>query len=209
MDRQTPIGDSHVFGGSWTNQKLSILREYLTSYTKALSNTKFKKGYIDAFAGSGQRESTASNRLAKKERLRREGSSEQAVLPDIGDPEGEPVRQFLDGSARIALQCDPAFDRYVFIEKNPARCLELERLKSDFPQVAKKIKIRRGDANEQIQEMCKKDWRRHRAVLFLDPYGTQVSWKTIEAIAATKAIDLWVLFPLGGVNRMLTQSGDI
>jgi three-Cys-motif partner protein len=38
----------------------------------------------------------------------------------------------------------------------------------------------------------------------------QVEWKTIEAIASTKAIDLWLLFPLGiGVNRLLTKSGDI
>jgi three-Cys-motif partner protein len=47
-------------------------------------------------------------------------------------------------------------------------------------------------------------------VLFLDPYGMQVEWSTIEAIAGTKAIDLWLLFPLGmGVNRLLTRSGDI
>jgi three-Cys-motif partner protein len=46
--------------------------------------------------------------------------------------------------------------------------------------------------------------------LFLDPYGMQVEWKTIEAIASTRAIDLWLLFPLGiGVNRLLTKSGDI
>lgn len=38
----------------------------------------------------------------------------------------------------------------------------------------------------------------------------QVEWTTIEAIAKTKAIDLWLLFPLGiGVNRLLTKSGDI
>lgn len=53
-------------------------------------------------------------------------------------------------------------------------------------------------------------WKSRRAVLFLDPYGMQVEWKTIEAIASTKAIDLWLLFPLGiGVNRLLTKSGDI
>ena len=47
-------------------------------------------------------------------------------------------------------------------------------------------------------------------MLFLDPYGMQVEWKTIEAVAGTKAIDLWILFPLGiGVNRLLTKSGDI
>ncbi len=34
----------------------------------------------------------------------------------------------------------------------------------------------------------------------------QVRWETVEAIASTKAIDLWYLFPIGiGVNRMLTS----
>jgi len=38
----------------------------------------------------------------------------------------------------------------------------------------------------------------------------QVEWQTIEAIARTEAIDLWLLFPLGiGVNRLLTKSGEI
>jgi three-Cys-motif partner protein len=38
----------------------------------------------------------------------------------------------------------------------------------------------------------------------------QVEWKTIEAVARTKAIDMWLLFPLGiGVNRLLTRSGQI
>jgi three-Cys-motif partner protein len=38
----------------------------------------------------------------------------------------------------------------------------------------------------------------------------QVEWKTIEAIAGTKAIDMWLLFPLGiGVNRLLTKSGEV
>lgn len=37
-----------------------------------------------------------------------------------------------------------------------------------------------------------------------------VEWATVEAIAQTRSIDLWLLFPLGvGVNRLLTRSGDI
>lgn len=47
-------------------------------------------------------------------------------------------------------------------------------------------------------------------MLFLDPYGMQVEWQTIVAAAHTRAIDLWVLFPLAlGVNRLLTTSGEI
>jgi three-Cys-motif partner protein len=42
--------------------------------------------------------------------------------------------------------------------------------------------------------------------VFLDPYGMQVEWSLIEEIARTRAIDLWVLFPLGvAVNRLLTS----
>jgi three-Cys-motif partner protein len=206
------IDKPHIFGGPWTDQKLAILREYLTAYTTALSKTRFKTAYIDAFAGTGQRASSADAKLDESLRLRRKTGAEQAALPDVIDPhdiDSEPVQRFLDGSARVALRCDPAFDSYVFIEKNAARCEELEGLKDDFPDRANKIAINCGDANTQIQVMCAKDWKKHRAVLFLDPYGTEVRWKTIEAIARTQAIDLWVLFPLGGVNRMLTQSGEI
>lgn len=38
----------------------------------------------------------------------------------------------------------------------------------------------------------------------------QIEWPTIEAIAATKGIDLWLLFPMGvAVNRMLVRDGKI
>ena len=42
--------------------------------------------------------------------------------------------------------------------------------------------------------------------MFLDPFGMQVAWDTIQSIASTKAIDLWYLFPLGmGMNRLLVH----
>jgi three-Cys-motif partner protein len=38
----------------------------------------------------------------------------------------------------------------------------------------------------------------------------QVPWKTIKLISQTKAIDLWILFPLGvAVNRLLKKDGKI
>lgn len=44
--------------------------------------------------------------------------------------------------------------------------------------------------------------------MFLDPYGMQVEWGTLEALARTQGIDLWLLFPLGvAVNRLLTRDG--
>ena len=116
----------------------------------------------------------------------------------------------LDGSARLALKAQPQFDRYIFIDRDAKRCSELEALKVEFPNLAANIRVEQGEANAEIQKICAKDWSAHRAVLFLDPYGMQVEWQTIEAIAKTKAIDLWLLFPLGiGVSRLLTRSGEI
>ena len=42
-----------------------------------------------------------------------------------------------------------------------------------------------------------------RAVVFLDPWATEASWTTVEAIANTKKIDCWILFPLMAVTRMM------
>jgi three-Cys-motif partner protein len=197
-------GKSHQFGGDWTTAKLDVLAKYLASYTKALKDKPttehpFRKAYIDAFAGTGYRDARREDDGG--------GSSQALLLPDLAESEPQ---ELLDGSARLALKVDPRFDRYVFIERITERCKQLEMLKAEFPDLATDIQIRQGDANAEILDLCKKDWRSHRAVLFLDPYGMQVEWKTIAAVAATKAIDLWLLFPLGiGVNRLLTKSGDI
>jgi three-Cys-motif partner protein len=108
------------------------------------------------------------------------------------------------------LTTTPPFERYVFIEQSASRCANLESLRSEFPGLSSAIEVRHGDANPQLQALCAEDWRARRAVLFLDPYGMQVEWATIEAIARTMAIDLWLLFPLGiGVNRLLKKSGNI
>ncbi|HCU25334.1 MAG TPA: hypothetical protein DF383_09965 [Deltaproteobacteria bacterium] len=199
-------GKNHRFGGGWTAQKLEVLAGYLQSYTTALKDQPtptrpFRKAFIDAFAGTGY-----CNLFRDKDKS---DSLQSHLFPDLTEKEPQ---ELLSGSAKLALQTDPSFDRYIFIERNSARCADLEELKVEFPALADRINIRQGDANEFIQELCgkTKDWSSRRAVLFLDPYGMQVEWKTIEAIASTKAIDLWLLFPLGiGVNRLLTKSGDI
>lgn len=196
----------HKFGGPWTDQKLKILGEYLSRYTTALSRQKFRRVYIDAFAGSGTRQPSGFSEGGEVE----SPDPQPALFPQLLQPDFEPQLQgFLDGSARVALQCQPEFDDYIFIEKDLNRCDELEHLKADFPHLAERIDIQRGEANAKIEELCIKDWANQRAVLFLDPYGTQVLWKTIELVAKTKAIDLWILFPMNAVMRMLKRSGEI
>jgi three-Cys-motif partner protein len=178
-----------------------VIAKYLRAYTTVLQNKPsserpFQKAYIDAFAGSGYRSVP-----------RDEDPSPLDLFPDLAE---SAPQSLLDGSARLALKTDPRFDNYIFIERSRDRCVQLERLKEEFPALAGGIRIERGEANKEIRNLCQKNWASHRAVLFLDPYGMQVEWQTIEAIAKTEAIDLWLLFPLGiGVSRLLTRSGDI
>jgi len=54
-----------------------------------------------------------------------------------------------------------------------------------------------------------KYWTKNRAVLFLDPYATEVKWVTLEAIAKTQSIDLWYLFPFSAAQRMLPKDGIV
>lgn len=189
---------SHTFGGDWTTKKLDILARYLQSYTTALKKQPFVTEYIDAFAGTGYRELPSRTTVS---------GSEQLPFSDLTDNEPQ---QLLEGSAKMALGVNPPFNRYIFIERSKDRCTQLERLRTEFAHLGHSMEIRHGDANSEIRQLCDRDWRNRRAVLFLDPYGMQVEWATLEAAARTEAIDLWILFPLGiGVNRLLTKSGDI
>jgi three-Cys-motif partner protein len=123
------------------------------------------------------------------------------------DPESSGFR---DGSARIALSLDSPFDHYLFIEKSKKRIAELRTdIRRDFAGLKDRCVLKQGDANKLLCEWCKaRDWSKERAVVFLDPYGMQVEWSTVQALGATKGIDLWYLFPLG-VARMLTRDGVI
>jgi hypothetical protein len=47
--------ETHQFGGPWTVEKLDALRAYLIGYAQALKNQPFRRHYIDAFAGTGDR----------------------------------------------------------------------------------------------------------------------------------------------------------
>ncbi len=184
------------FGGNWTANKLHALREYLIQYMKIFTvSTKasyYKTIYFDAFAGGG----FSSEKKG------------QSITPELFDKtELTEVKQFRKGSPLIALDIPRPFDVYIFNDNDPEAVSSLENLRSDH-RLRDRIKITRDEANKSVIEFCNNtDWARCRAVLFLDPYGAQVNWTTLEHVADTKAIDMWLLFPLGqAVVRMLTKN---
>jgi three-Cys-motif partner protein len=179
----------HSFGGAWTERKLSVVRRYLEIYTQALKNQAFQRVYIDAFAGTGDRT-----------------DKQRKTLPLLDLPEFEAVRK---GSARLALEVEPPFHRYVLIERATRRASDLTALKAEFS--GREIEIINKDANDAIGEICRTtNWRITRGVVFLDPYGLQVSWATLVAISKTESLDAWILFPTGiGLNRLLKKDGNL
>ncbi len=187
---------THRFGGAWTDDKLERIRKYLSAYTTIFRTNEraryYRTTYVDAFAGSGTRADSGTS------------SEDEGSLFDLGmDDDAVSLKA---GSARIALEVQPPFDHYVFVERVAERAAELEALKLEFPE--RDVQIVPADANEHLRSWCSSsNWKRNRAVVFLDPYGMQVEWSTVKAIADTKAVDLWWLVPLGiGFNRLLTGS---
>jgi three-Cys-motif partner protein len=184
------MNTSHCFGGTWTQDKLNMVAKYLREYMKIFKANEramyFSTYYVDAFAGNGHRKDP-------------DQSQDQCLFGDLDAVE------FQKGSTIIALETKPAFDHYIFIDKNPDYIEELNFIRDRYTNMD--IEVKQDDSNRYLKNWCEcMDWRKNRAVVFLDPYGAQVEWETIESIAHTKAIDLWLLFPLGqAVNRMLTK----
>lgn len=163
--------DNHVFGGEQTRIKLSALAKYLPAYTTALSKRNFRLNYVDAFAGTG------------------------ACHVNVGGN-----RHLIRGSASIAIECQPPFDRLFFIEAKRRYAQALQRLQKDTPDL--NIEVIHGDANTFLPEVLQKmAAKADRAVVFLDPYGMSVDWATVTQCAESKIVDLWYLFPLSGLYR--------
>jgi len=106
------------------------------------------------------------------------------------------------------LKAKNKFDYYIFIEKDTNKAQELKDLiEAEYPQFKSIIEIRNDDCNIVLKELCENiDWKNNRALLFLDPYATEVPWSTLEIVSKTKAIDLWYLFPICAAQRMLPNS---
>ena len=177
------------FGGAHTRRKLDVVAKYLAAYVTVMKKQDFRLYYVDGFAGSG-------------------ASASKAELSRTEDPALFPADEVIEGSPVRALSIEPRFDHYVFVDKNRENVRSLTALGEQFPECA--IEPVPGDANEALQDVCERlnGHRLNRAVVFLDPFGLSVSWKTIERLAETKKVDLWYLVPVDGMSRQIKDDGS-
>ncbi|MEQ8313681.1 MAG: three-Cys-motif partner protein TcmP [Gammaproteobacteria bacterium] len=171
------------FGGVWTRVKLDILEKYLHAYTTALGSQNFVLHYADAFAGTGEH-----NQKSPEDQL-------NLIAPD----------DFL-GSVKTALNIEPGFHKYHFNDLNKEFAADLQQIKLEHRE--KSIEVSQQDANEFVREFCSSLKKNDRAVLFLDPFSSQLNWETLREVAKTEKVDLWLLFPISVIVRMTPTTED-
>jgi three-Cys-motif partner protein len=166
--------------GRWSEEKLALLEKYLRAYAVIMNKQKQRwlRGYhyIDAFAGSGK-------------------------------PKAKDEERYIAGSPLRALQCEPPFDGYWFIELSPWRVERLKELQAQFPD--RRVEIRQGDCNVILRQEIIAHLTyalRQRGLVFLDPYGLQVEWETVKALARARTFDVFVNFPLMAVTRLVKRN---
>lgn len=194
--------------GPWAKDKLDRLSKYLHAYTTIMKEQHWCRGYhyIDAFAGPGEHE-------IRQQKSDKRHDAQQALL-EVSSYGGEQVeqQQFLAGSPRVALDIQFPFTNYVFVERSPERIAALEQMKSDYGD-GRRIYIRQEDCTKYLRDKVanntKLDWQTNRALVFLDPFGMQVGWQTVADLAATKAIEVFLNFPVGmAIQRLLLRQPD-
>ena len=162
--------------------KMKIVVDYARAYLKIMNKQHWAKTvYFDGFAGSGIVETNESEEVRKGTALR---------ILEITEP--------------------TPFDLYYFVELNEDYKRQLEeRVNENY--FGRNAHVVKADCNEKLIRLA--DYLRknnkYRALVFIDPYGMSVNWKSIEALKGL-GIDLWILVPTGiGVNRMLKTDGNI
>jgi len=159
--------------------------------------------YVDAFAGRGKQTLKSGSILSEAEEF-------------FGGPsEREDTEDFLIGSALRALRTEKdgirCFDRYLFVDTDKTCLEQLEtHVRQEYQYANHKVNFICGNANSKLREYVRGiDWEKTRALVFLDPYGLEVGWNLIKELADTRACDVWYLFPLGGVTRLMANDGQI
>jgi len=116
--------------------------------------------------------------------------------------------ELIDGSPLVALNNNPAFDSFIFIDRDKKRFQEcVQPLMTEFPSA--RIEPLFGDCNDVILHSVLPRFSGRdcpeRGFIFLDPYGLQLRWDTVEAIAKSGVFDILVNFSVMGIYRQLGE----
>ena len=161
--------------GVWSEVKLAIIKDYASAYAKILDKTR--------------RDSISRLRFQYIDAYAGPGVH-------LSRATGEMV----EGSPLIALNTNPPFSQYHFIDADPARAKQLRTLSGPREDVH----IYSRDCNEVLlQEVFPKvqytDYQ--RALCLLDPYNINLKWEVIETAGKMGSIEVFLNFMIMDINR--------
>ena len=158
--------------GYWSEIKLEIVKEYARAYSTILAARKNPSlHHIYIDAFAG-----AGIHLKK--------ASQEFVL----------------GSPLNALRVQPPFREYHLIDSKQEKVEQLRRLIGNRDDVF----LYQGDCNKILLEHVFpkiKFEKFRRGLCILDPYGMNLQWKVIFAAGQMKTLDIFLNFPVMGINR--------
>jgi three-Cys-motif partner protein len=158
--------------GRWSELKLEIVEKYGAAYTTAFAGPK----------GQG----------LKKYYIDAFSGAGVHVSKETG-------RQ-IEGSPARALKVLPPFDHYYFIDMNPQKTAYLRSLCEGRTNVD----IVTDDATLYLTRTLLPTIqfeKFNRALCLLDPYGLHLDWEVMRQAGQTRAVDMFLNFPVMDMNR--------
>jgi three-Cys-motif partner protein len=109
-------------------------------------------------------------------------------------------RNQIEGSPARALKIAPPFDAFYFIDLDASKTAHLKSLCADRTDVH----IETGDASDYLTRTLLPTIRYenfNRALCLFDPYGLHLNWQAMEMAGRSRAIDMFLNFPVMDMNR--------
>lgn len=156
--------------GYWSEVKLDIVRKYAAAYSRILNAQQTLRGHVYIDAFAG-----------------------------AGMHVSRATGEFVPGSPLNALNIEPRFSEYHFIDLDGDRAQSLRELTQGRAGVC----IHEGDCNsvllKDVLPRCKySDYR--RALCLLDPYGLNVEWPVLATAGQMGSVEIFYNFMIMDAN---------
>jgi three-Cys-motif partner protein len=156
--------------GYWSEIKLDIVREYAQAYSTVLAKQQPIRKYLYIDAFAG-----AGVHISKQ------------------------TGEYISGSPLNALNVQPPFSEYHFIDLDGDKAAHLRQHVGNDPTVS----VYEADCNSVLLRDVFPRARYgdfHRALCLLDPYGLNLDWEVIQTAGQMKSIEIFMNFMVMDMN---------
>lgn len=159
--------------GYWSEIKLEIIEKYALAYSKIFSSPKYDYfNHVYIDAFAGS-----------------------------GTHISKTTKGLVRGSPQIALDINPPFKEYYFIDINGDKVNELRKILANYPKA--KAHIIQRDCNVALltNVFPNIQGKYDRGLCLLDPYGLDLRWAVMETAGKMEKIEIFLNFPVMDMRR--------